>query len=66
MDVIISEMTSTVRTTDSQALLNPQVTEQILKLTLAYVKQHMAHEHSVCEERKMRPSMTAREVPLWE
>lgn len=66
MDVIINEMTSTVRAVDSQALLHPQVLERIIQNMLVRVKEHLRHEHTVQEERKMRPSMTSREVSSWE
>lgn len=66
MDVIINEMTSTVRAVDNQALLHPQVMERIVQNLIARVKEHLRHEQTVKEERKMRPSMTSREISSWE
>jgi hypothetical protein len=66
VDVIINEMTSTVRAMDSQSMLSPHVMEQIIKTVLARLKEHQRHEESVEEERKMRPSMTSREISFWE
>ena len=66
MDVIFNEMTSTVRTMDSQAMLHPQVLERIIQAVLAKVKEHQKHEDAIKEERKMRPSMTSREISFWE
>ena len=66
MDVIINEMTSTVRAMDSQSMLSPQVVEHLVKTMLARMKEHQRHEQSVEEERKMRPSMTSREISFWE
>jgi hypothetical protein len=66
MDVIINEMTSTVRAVDSQALLHPQVMESIIHKLIARVKDHLQHEQTVKEEVKMRPSMTSREISSWE
>lgn len=66
MDVLINEMTSTVRVADSEALLNPQVLERLLHTIMARLKEHQQHEKSVKEEQKMRPSMTSREVSMWE
>ena len=66
MDVMIEEITSRVNVVDSQALLNPQVVEKIIQMVMSRVKEHDKHEASKAEERKMRPSMTAREAPVWE
>jgi hypothetical protein len=66
MDVIIDEMKSTVRAMDSEALLHPHVLEQIIRKVMAAIKEHHSHEDAVKEERKMRPSMTSREISFWE
>jgi hypothetical protein len=63
---IVNEVRSTVQVTDSQALLNPQVIEKIVQIVMARMKEHHRHESVLAEERKMRPSMTAREAPIWE
>ncbi len=66
MDVQINEMTSTVRVTDSEALLNPQMVERLVRMLLDRIKEHEKHEKSVKDEQKMRPSMTSRETTNWE
>ncbi|OLB36156.1 MAG: hypothetical protein AUH11_12035 [Acidobacteria bacterium 13_2_20CM_57_17] len=66
MDVYINEMTSTVRAADSEALLNPQMIERLLRLITDRVKEHQQQEKNVQDERRMRPSMTSREVSMWE
>jgi hypothetical protein len=67
MEVIIQEMESTVRAVDGQALLHPQVLSRIIAQAIAGMKEHMAHERTVQEERKTRPGgLTSREVSFWE
>jgi hypothetical protein len=66
VDVYINEMSSTVRATDSEALLNPQILEKLLRVMIAKLKEHQQHEKAVKDEQKMRPSMTSREVSVWE
>jgi hypothetical protein len=66
MDVYINEVSSTVRTTDSEALLSPEVLRRVVDAVLAATKDRRDHEHRVSEERKLRPSMTAREGSTWE
>jgi hypothetical protein len=66
LDVYINEMSSTVRATDSEALLNPQVVERLLQMLASRLKEHQQHEKTVKDEQRMRPSMTAREVSMWE
>ena len=63
---IIGEIRSSVQVFDSQALLQPQVMERIVQTVLARVKEHDRHQAALTEERKMRPSMTAREASTWE
>jgi hypothetical protein len=66
MDVYINEMSSTVRAADSEALLNPQILERVLHVVIARLKEHQQHEKTVKDEQRMRPSMTSREVSVWE
>jgi hypothetical protein len=66
MDVMIEEVTSRVNVVDSQALLNPEVIKKIVQMVMERLKEHEKAEASKAEERKMRPSMTAREAPVWE
>jgi hypothetical protein len=63
---IVGTVQSTLNVMDSQAMLNPQVLEKIVQMVLARVKEHDRHQSTLAEERKMRPSMTAREAPVWE
>jgi hypothetical protein len=62
----VGDVRSTLNVMDSQALLNPQVLEKIVQMVLARVKENDRHQNALAEERKMRPSMTAREAPVWE
>lgn len=66
MDVYINEVSSTVRTMDSEALLSPQLLRRLIEAVLAAAKEQAGHEQRVSEERKLRPSMTAREGSTWE
>jgi hypothetical protein len=66
MEVIIEEMSSTVRAVDGQALLHPTVLNRIISLAIARMKEHHEHEGVVNQERKMRPALTSREVSFWE
>lgn len=66
MDVNIGEMNSTVRTTDAQSLLSPQVLEQIVRVVLERVKESAAHGERAEEERRLRPKVSARESAAWD
>ena len=66
MDVHIGEMNSTVQMTDSQALLSPQILEQIVRAVLARVREDDDHRGRVEDERRLRPRVTAREGTSWE
>jgi cell division protein ZapA (FtsZ GTPase activity inhibitor) len=65
MDVVIGEMTSTVRVTDSQALLSPQVLREIARLVSEQVREMQAHAARVDDERRVRPGASAKETPNW-
>lgn len=65
MDVEIGEMTSTVRVTDSQSLINPQVLERIVRLVLERLNEANAHSERVQDEREMRPGVSARRTDSW-
>jgi len=54
MDVHINEMNSTVRATDTQALLSPQLLNQIVKAVLERLREEQAHEQRVADERNVR------------
>jgi len=66
MEVIVNEMSSTLRAIDSSSLLNPQVLERIVRAAIERMKEVHAHESAVKDETRMRPSMTARETSSWE
>ncbi len=53
MDVEIGEVSSTVRSVDSQALLNPQVLEQIVRQVLRRVRENQAHDRRTQDERRL-------------
>jgi hypothetical protein len=57
MDVNIGEMNSTVRATDTQALLSPQLLNQIVKAVLERMREEQAHEKRVADERSIRSSV---------
>lgn len=66
MDVHIGEVNSTVRATDSQTLLSPQVLDQIVRVVLERLREEQAHEQRVEEERRLRPAVSAQETSVWE
>jgi hypothetical protein len=66
MDVHVGEINSTVRMTDSQALLSPQILEQIVRVVLARVREEDSHKKRVEDERQLRPSVSARETSHWD
>jgi hypothetical protein len=66
MDVHVGEMNSTVRVADSQALLSPQVLEQIVRVVLARVRDEQGRAGRAEDERRMRPGATAREAASWD
>ncbi len=65
MDVHIGEMNSTVRATDSQSLLSPQLLNQIVKVVLERLQAEQAHERRVADERSIRPSVLTNERDNW-
>ena len=62
MDVNIGEMNSTVRATDTQALLSPQLLNQIVKAVLERMREEQAHEQRVADERSIRSSVLKNNV----
>jgi hypothetical protein len=53
MDVQISEITSTVRTTDGNSALSPTALQQIVSIVLRAVEQREQHKKRVDGERKV-------------
>lgn len=66
MDVHIGEMNSTVRATDSQALLSPQLLNQIVKAVLERLREEQAHEQRVASERSIRSSVLSNNRRDWQ
>lgn len=66
MDVHIGEMNSVVRATDSQALLSPQVLEQIVRVVLRRVQEERELARRVADERQIHRSAVADESRAWE
>jgi hypothetical protein len=54
MEIQIGEMNSTVRATDSAALLSPQLLEVIVRATLARLQEIKAQEKSTEADRHLR------------
>jgi hypothetical protein len=65
MDVHIGELNSTVRVTDAQTLLSPQVLAEITRLVAAKVREEHEHSKRVEAERKVRPGVAAEETTTW-
>jgi hypothetical protein len=53
MDVRINRVESTVRTTDSQALLDPRVMHEIVRACVTAVKEDQAREKRIAAERRL-------------
>jgi hypothetical protein len=65
MDVHVGEVNSTVRATDTQALLSPQVLNQIVQAVLERMREEQAHERRVADERRLRSSVLPRNGQDW-
>lgn len=65
MDVHIGEINSTVRATDAQALLSPQVLDQIVKIVLERMREAQARERRIADERSIRSSALESEREDW-
>ena len=65
MDVHIGEINSTVRATDAQALLSPQVLDQIVEIVLERMRQEKDHERRVTDEHRLRSSVLANHRQDW-
>lgn len=66
MDVHVGEMNSTVRMTDSQSMLSPEVFERIVRAVMQRMREERAHEQRVEKERRIRPRASAVEETSWE
>jgi hypothetical protein len=65
MDVQIGEMNSTVRATDTQSLLSPQVLNQIVKAVLERMREEQARERRIADERSIRSSALVSKGEDW-
>jgi hypothetical protein len=66
MDVHVGELNSTVRATDSQALLSPAMLEQITLAVLVRVRSELDRERRVELESRLQPALpSVRDLP-WE
>ena len=65
MDVHIGEVNSTVRATDADALLSPQVLERIVRAVLERMREEHAHDKRVADERRLRPDALAEPGQDW-
>lgn len=66
MDFHVGEMNSTVRMTDSQSVLSPDVFERLVAAVLQRVREDRAHAERVASERRVRPGASVSEAPSWE
>lgn len=66
MEFHVGEMNSTVRMTDSQSVLSPEVFERLVAAVLERVRDARAHEERVASERRVRPGASVSEAPSWE
>jgi hypothetical protein len=62
MDVHIGEVNSTVRATDSQALLSPQVLDQIVRVVLERLREEQARQERAEEDRRLRSGVSGDET----
>ncbi len=66
MEFHVGEVNSTVRMTDSQSVLSPDVFERLVAAVLQRVREERAHEERVSSERRVRPGASVSEAPHWE
>ena len=58
MDVRINEVSSRVNVTDSQAMLSPQVIQQLLRLARESVRDELEHDRRVEAERSLQQGVS--------
>lgn len=66
MEFHVGEMNSTVRMTDSQSVLSPDVFERLVAAVVRRVREEQAYEQRVSSERRVRPGASVSEGPGWE
>jgi hypothetical protein len=58
VDVQIGQITSAVRTVDSESLLSPDVLDRIVRVVLIRVREEQVRERRGAAERELRPNRT--------
>ncbi len=58
MDVRINEVSSRVNVTDSQAMLSPQVIQQLLRLARESIRDELEHDRRVEAERRLQQGVS--------
>jgi hypothetical protein len=58
MDIHISELQSRIQTTDSQKLLDPRILNEIVRACVRAVKEDMAREKRMSQDRKLSDGIT--------
>jgi hypothetical protein len=66
VDVHVGEVRSVVRVTDGDGSSSSMSVEQVVELALARMREELAHEGRVDEERMLRPAVSASESRAWE
>jgi hypothetical protein len=66
VDVQVGELTSTVRATDSAALLSPVVLEQITQAVLARLRREQDRDRRIEDERRLLPTLPSVHDLPWE
>ena len=66
MDVHVGEMNSTVRMTDSQTALAPEVFERIVAAVIERVHEARAHDERAASERRVRPGASSSPQQDWD
>jgi len=59
LDVVINEVNSQIQTTDSTAMLNPQVMRQIVQACVRAVKENQAREKRLRDDRQLTPGVSS-------
>jgi hypothetical protein len=65
MNVEIERLNSTIRATDSDALLDPQVVEKLVPALVRRVRQELEKERQDRADQQLRPGATARQDTNW-
>jgi hypothetical protein len=58
MDIRINELQSRIQTTDSQKLLDPRILNEIVRACLRAVKEDLAREKRMSQDRKLSDGIT--------